>query len=219
MKESDWIAHVKTARNKANNNESKLTPSILQLQGMSGVKTRHFYNNICSHPAAKYLEVGSWKGSTLISALYNNQHCPAVAIDNWSQFNGPCLEFHANCKTYIPESWLFVIENDCFNVSLSNRKFNIFLFDGAHDYDSQKKAITYFYKNLELPCVVIIDDWNWQSVRSGTYDGLHEVGANIVYEDHVRLTQDDSHTNTDLARDSYWNGMGVFVIGRKRVNL
>ena len=188
---------------------------------MSGSMTRHFYNNLCSHPYARYLEVGSWRGSTLVSALFSNQHCPAVAIDNWSEFQGETArdEFHAVCKKHVPEAWLHVIENDCFKVSLEGRTFNVFLFDGAHDYESQRRAMTHFYRYLELPCVVVVDDWNWDAVRRGTYDGLNEVGANVVYEDHVRLTQDDSHTDNDTATKTYWNGMGLFVLGRTRINL
>ena len=62
---------------------------------MSGKKTRHFYNNICSMKNSRYLEIGTWKGSTLCSAMCNNK-MKCVAIDNWSQFNGPKNEFLKN---------------------------------------------------------------------------------------------------------------------------
>ena len=69
----------------ANNKESKINNDILDIEGMSGVKSRHFFNNICSCDDTRYLEIGSFHGSTFSSALYKNK-IQAVAIDNWCQF-------------------------------------------------------------------------------------------------------------------------------------
>ena len=38
----------------AENNISKLTDEILNLDGMTGIKTRHFYNNLLSEQNIKY---------------------------------------------------------------------------------------------------------------------------------------------------------------------
>lgn len=32
------------------------------MDGMSGIKTRHFYNNLLNYYDARYLEIGTWKG-------------------------------------------------------------------------------------------------------------------------------------------------------------
>lgn len=40
---------------------------------MSSPKVRHLLNNLCSLPSTSYLEIGTWKGSTWISALFQNQ--------------------------------------------------------------------------------------------------------------------------------------------------
>src|SRR5271167_4709882 len=72
---------------------SKLVPEILAIPGMSGRKYRYFINNLIEpFPAPRYLEVGSWAGSTLCSAIYGND-VDAVAIDNWSQFGRPSEHF------------------------------------------------------------------------------------------------------------------------------
>jgi hypothetical protein len=55
------------------------------MKGYSGKKTRHFYNNLLSIEDARYLEIGTWKGSTLYSAMYGNK-AQITYIDNWSQF-------------------------------------------------------------------------------------------------------------------------------------
>ena len=51
---------------------SKLNDDILNIHGMSGVKTRHFYNNLCSIDNIKLLEIGVWTGSTTCSLMYKN---------------------------------------------------------------------------------------------------------------------------------------------------
>jgi hypothetical protein len=64
------------------------------------------------------LEIGCWRGSTLIAALYGNESSirHAVGIDNWSQFKGPKREFLANVQQFLPASPLHFFEQDCFTI-------------------------------------------------------------------------------------------------------
>ena len=87
-KMSDLIKHIKKSLVNTNNYSSKITKEILHMDGKSGKKTRHFYNNICSMNDSRYLEIGTWKGSSICSAMCNN-NMTCVAIDNWSEFGGP----------------------------------------------------------------------------------------------------------------------------------
>jgi hypothetical protein len=41
----NYISIVEDAYNKAERYESKITEDIIKMHGMSGTKTRHFYNN------------------------------------------------------------------------------------------------------------------------------------------------------------------------------
>ena len=89
------ITHIINSLENANKNKSKIDEDILDMNGMSGKKTRHFYNNLCSMEDARYLEIGVWKGSTLCSAMCNNENLICLGIDNWSEFGGPKNVF--NC--------------------------------------------------------------------------------------------------------------------------
>lgn len=208
------INHVDSSVNNSNNNISKLTPEILSMDGMSGNKTRHLYNNICSLKDCNYLEVGTWKGSSFVSAIYGNQLNPIV-IDNWTEFNGPKDDFLSNVDRFCPNTKYNLIEKDCFQVTENDIKsiydsIDIYLYDGAHDYDSQKKAITY-YKNLFSKYVIIIvDDFRsdtpgWSNVKKGTYDGIQESGLIIRHSVEIISQQELS------GRSEYWNGFGLFV--------
>ena len=54
------IKHIEKCLKLSDKYESNITPKILNMDGMSGKKTRHFYNNICSMKDARYLEIGTW---------------------------------------------------------------------------------------------------------------------------------------------------------------
>ena len=65
---------------------TKIPDWIKFMSGMSGKKYRYFINNFVSlTDNPRYLEIGSWTGSTVCSALYGNT-AKAVCIDNWITF-------------------------------------------------------------------------------------------------------------------------------------
>ncbi|WIA10888.1 hypothetical protein OEZ85_011054 [Tetradesmus obliquus] len=107
---------------------SVLPIEILIMDGMSSVRTRLFYNMLLGlEPPVRYLEVGVFKGSSLVSALYRNPHVEATCIDNWSEFNGPAEAFRANVAKYLPDNRLTVIERDCFEVQLPPNSVDVFM--------------------------------------------------------------------------------------------
>lgn len=210
-----YISHVKSCLYWARRKRSKLDYNILMnLPGMTGEKTRHFYNNLCSMPDARYLEIGAWKGSSTISSLFMNPHCSATIIDNWSEYDKDCQGLIENIRNYIPYHVPYkLVSEDCFNLSKPlDMRYNIYLYDGAHDVESHRKAITHFYQYLDPVSIVIIDDWNHDCVREGTWLGLREVDAKILYKEEILLTTDGSHTPFDIAPTDFWNGMAVFVL-------
>jgi hypothetical protein len=86
------IHHIVTSITNAENNVSKIDDKttegqeILTYEGYTGTKTRHLYNNICSDThkvPIRYLEIGTWNGSSSISAVYKN-NIEALFIDNLS---------------------------------------------------------------------------------------------------------------------------------------
>src|SRR5947207_1154180 len=75
--------------------DSKLPDFVREVEGMSGQVYRSFINNfVGEHPDARYLEIGSWGGSTATAAMYGNK-MKCLCIDNWSQFGGPKDVFFA----------------------------------------------------------------------------------------------------------------------------
>ncbi len=97
-KTNKYAKLIAAALDKAVKDESKLPDWILTLNGMSGKRYRRFINNLVeSVDDARYLEVGSWKGSTATSAVYGNK-VKSVCIDNWSQFGDVRNAFYENIQ-------------------------------------------------------------------------------------------------------------------------
>jgi len=203
---------VEHAFEKAEKGESKLIDRILRMEGMTGKKTRHFYNNLLDMEDARYLEIGTWKGSSVSSAMYKNS-ATVVCIDNWSEFGGPKNDFLINFNMNKGNNNAKFIEKDCFKVDISQLPtFNMYMYDGNHDMENHYKALVHYYPCLDDIFIFIVDDWNWEKVRTGTRCAINQLKLNILYEKEIRLTNDNSHTPEPLAKETWHNGIYVAIL-------
>lgn len=192
---------------------SKLTDELLGLEGFSGTKTRHFYNNLLDRDDARYLEIGTWKGSTACAAMYKNK-ADVILIDNWSDFNGPREECLRNVERFRGENNVVFIEQDSWSVDVSRiPKRNIYLYDGDHDEQSHYKALIHFYECLDDTFMFIVDDWNWDRVRKGTRDAIRDLDLLILEDHEIRLSWDGSYTEQ---KDGWWNGIYACVLSKNK---
>jgi len=189
---------------------------ISGMSGMSGKKYRYFINNlIASLSDARYLEVGSWMGSTACSAAYGNK-LNITCIDNWSQFNGPKEDFLRNIDNIKSNEITFnFIESDFRSVDYNNiGKYNIYLFDGPHERKDQYDGVIYAQPCLDDDFILIVDDWNWLGVRQGTLEALEEI-AEILFRIDIRTSQDDTAADPPHHEKSDWHN-GVFIAACKK---
>ena len=215
----DVINAVKNSVDDANNNLSQLNNEILMLCGFSGIKTRHLLNNLCKNLSIvkkiKYVEVGTWMGSTLISASYKNYNMYVYGIDNWSEFNennsGTICKENINKLLTLEKENITIVEKDCFSINKDDININttglidFYMFDGYHTYDTQKDAITKYKQFFADIFVVYIDDWSWERVQKGTFDGFKESNIEILYK------IEDFSDQENGGKDTYWNGFGLFI--------
>ena len=166
---------------------------------------------------ARYLEIGTWKGSSVCSAMCNNK-ATVVCIDNWSEFGGPKQEFLENFEKFKGENNARFIESDCFAVDITTLpKFNVYMFDGNHEEESHYKALVHFYDCMDDEFIFIVDDWNWKKVRDGARESFRKLNLEILYETEIRTTFDDTHPPWGSNQQLAWhNGIFVAVI-RKTV--
>jgi hypothetical protein len=200
----------------AENDISKITDDIIALDGMSGIKTRHFYNNLLNTDDARYLEIGTWKGSSVCSAMCNNK-ANVVCIDNWSEFEGPKNEFLYNFEKFKGNNNALFIENDCFQVDVSTLpKFNIYMYDGNHTNESHYNALAHYYSCLDDVFIYIVDDWNWIDVRDGTLRAITNLKLKVLYEKEIKTTNNDMHPEWGSLEQKAWhNGIYVAILQKQ----
>lgn len=201
----------------ANSGQSTLPDWILSMEGMSGRKYRTLINRlVATTEDARYLEVGSWLGSTASAALFDNHVSEACCIDNWSQFTEPevigsseapsreAFERHVQrAANKTTRFWL--VEADFREVDfLTLGAFNIYLFDGPHQVQDQFDGIVLAQPALDSVFTLVVDDWNWPEVREGTDAALAAAGVEVIYRIEIRTNQNDAHP-VDLWQHSDWH--------------
>jgi hypothetical protein len=222
------ISHVDRSFEKAELFESKVTPEILSLEGMTGFKTRHFYNNLLEVDSPmNYLEIGVWRGSSFISAMYKNLNVNGIAMDDFNPNYGGPNSGEANHRLFLENTSSHLSNGEQYEVKVKEfysldvselPKIDIYLYDGDHIDHYQYNAFKKMYPCFSDICVVIIDDWNASGVQIGTNKAKREmcgeIPFEIVHERMVQYTQDGSHTPIDIAQREYWNGIYVAVLKR-----
>ncbi|MVA55290.1 class I SAM-dependent methyltransferase [Agrobacterium vitis] len=148
--------------------DSKLPLWIRQMEGGSGRKYRYLVNNLFEQlSGSRYLEIGSYKGSTLCSAGFGNI-LQATCVDHWQEFGGKKeFEEHTNRLSKVsPGLNLTVIESDFRTIDFAKiGKFDVFCFDGPHAEIDHYDGLVLAVPALEQEFVLIVDDWNMASVQ------------------------------------------------------
>jgi predicted O-methyltransferase YrrM len=212
---SEIVARVKAALAAGLAGDSGIDPRLLKIPGMSGRCYRHFINNLVrTTPDARYLEIGTWAGSTLCAAISNNR-VSATAIDNWSEFGSPKALFESHLAQFkTPEAHVRFIESDFRAVDFSALgKFNIYLFDGPHEYQDQYDGLEMVLPALDEQFVLIVDDWNWEKVREGTRRALQANRISPLYSIEIRSTLDNSHPIISCELSDWHNSYFFCVAG------
>jgi len=194
------------SRLRAIQSESKLTPEVLDIEGMSDANMRHLLNNLGGQ-VATYVEVGSYHGSTLIAAAFGNEKLTAIGIDNfseqfadWNTRGEPHVQLFKNLEKFAPHARF--IGADFRDVDTQALPWiDCYFYDGAHDADSQSDGIVHFAPRFADECLLLVDDWNGEPVREGTFDGLSRI------DDAFNVVCSSALCDT-------WNNVAVFVLQR-----
>jgi hypothetical protein len=206
------IQLIEQAIENANNHISQLDDGPLSVGGFTSIKIRHLLNNL-GFLATAYFEVGSHIGSTYISTCYKNELGlvgGAFACDSFCEFNNNGRtkdQFIENCERYLGRHQLW--EKNCWDIQKIHDipTVDLYLYDGGHDYESQKKAVTHFAPMMYEEFVMLVDDASWDSVKIGTDDGIKDAGLEVLY-DNLLWNGKESDSN------EWWNGFRVLLLKR-----
>jgi hypothetical protein len=201
----------------------KIPDSIRYMDGMSGKKYRYLINNLVGlMEDARYLEVGSWKGSTAASAIYGNK-CKALCIDNWSDFlwgapkESVRGEFEANVRGAAGSTADFnFIDIDFRKLDYSTiGKFNVYMFDGPHSEQDQFDGVVIAQPALDDTYILIVDDYNGHDVRNGTDRAIKELNLNVIASIDIMTRSNNEHPVISHQNSDWHNGYLIALVSKK----
>jgi hypothetical protein len=205
---------LRTAFHDATHGVGGPSDAVRQIEGMSGQRYRTLINSLVRHhPHARYLEVGSWNGSTAASAMCGNS-LDVLCIDNWSQFGGSKTTFLENIEQVRSSAVNFrFIESDFRKIDFGSLgAFNIYLFDGPHEEQDQYDGIMFARSALDRRVIIVVDDWNWLRVRMGTFRALLNARYHVEASIEVRTAWGShAHAVTHGTHSDWHNGYFISV--------
>jgi hypothetical protein len=163
-----------------------------------------------------YLEVGSWRGRTLLSAAVGNPGRLCIGCDKfrlYGRYTGlgvlvrralrQNVARHAHDRAAIhfydmPSSRFFARPRQPGPVG-------VYFYDGDHSFRGTRRSIAAAGPLLSRRAVVLVDDWNVERIRLGALQGFADASLRVLW--HRALRGD--HTER-----TWWNGLGVFYVER-----
>lgn len=197
---------IKACIEYAEHHKSKLTEEyISKLDGLSSPKVWHLLNNLCTG-VNSYLEVGCFKGSTLLAALYQNP-VYAFAIDNFMMSPNTRNEFFRNTETANFEFY----EGDCFSFDITKIKkpIELYFYDGSHTAEAQYKALTHFAGSLADEFIYVCDDWDLSKMKTCSLSAIKDLGFKLIEMHELK-----GHTagTLEARKDGWWGGCGILRV-------
>jgi predicted O-methyltransferase YrrM len=125
-------------------------------------------------PGESYVEVGSFKGLSLIAAMLGNGG-DFVGIDDFSLGGGSRRRLDANLRRHGLTGYT-ILEGDAFRLlrqgALGDRRVGVYYYDAAHDYRSQLRGLRLIEPYLADDALLIVDDTDWDQVARAMRDYL-----------------------------------------------
>ncbi len=119
-----------------------------------------------------YVEVGSFKGLSLIAAMLGNEG-DFVGIDDFSMGEGSRQRLEANLRRSRLSAYT-ILEGDAFRLlrggALRGRRVGVYYYDAAHDYESQLQGLRLVEPYLAEGALLIVDDTDWERVARAMAD-------------------------------------------------
>ena len=196
---------------------SNFDESTFDISGLSSNRVRHLLNSLCSNEGIKYLEIGSYLGSTFCAAIEGNE-LEAYAVDNWATDNlqpaeneteierASYQDFKENAKRYKGDSKVRIINADCKNLVPEdlNSKVNLVFYDGDHSYDGQLESLQIIKDLVEDTFILILDDANFAGVVESAEQFVRQNNFSILFEQKL--------LNAIESDRMWWNGLHILIL-------
>ena len=136
-------------------------------------------------PGESYVEVGSYRGTSLVAAMLGNDG-EFVAIDDFSFDEATQAGLEASLERFGLEG-ATILAGDAFELlekgALEGRSVGVYYYDAAHDYESQLRGLQLVEPHLAREALLVVDDSDWDEVRHATADYLNgQAKAELIFD-------------------------------------
>jgi predicted O-methyltransferase YrrM len=165
---------------------------VASIEGMSTPHSLLLLNEAVAHlgPGEYYLEVGSYRGRSLVGAMLGSDHDRFVAVENFREFGFDPEEAHAAVNATL-SAWgvldrVRFLRGEAFTLLPSGvipGPVGVYFYDGAHSRLAQYLGLGLAEPWLAEDAVVVVDDATWPQVASSTqaYMDAHP-GYELLYD-------------------------------------
>jgi predicted O-methyltransferase YrrM len=152
-----------------------------------------------------YLEIGSFRGTSLIAAMLGNADKTFVAIDDFSMREASRDTLEENLRRFGLDG-VTIFEGDAFEILrddvLPRGSVGVYYYDAAHTYEQQLDGLRLAEPYLARQALQIVDDTDWDFVAAATRDYLAgEPRAQLILE----------LPGKDGGRPDWWEGVQVLA--------
>lgn len=211
MKTNDIITLVEDCIQKGLSNQNNIEPWVHQLKCWSTPEIKSLLNNL-GKVAETYLEVGVFHGGTFFSTVTGNPNLKAYACDIFIEDtdSSPSTSFKAGIERLNRENVKF-FNKDCFTIDKNDIPdlIDVYLYDGPHYEADQEKALTHYLPFMNDVFVLMIDDFNAESVVNGTRKALETL------KDQITVEKEWVFNTSGNMQPIWWNGFYIAVISKK----
>jgi protein O-GlcNAc transferase len=190
-----------------------------RVPGLTRANNLALLNLAASHLAADelYVEIGSFRGTSLIAAMLGNKDKDFVAIDDFSMRDASRTQLERNLEEFDLTD-ATILEGDAFELlkgdALDRGRVGVYYYDAAHTYEQQLEGLRLAEPYLAQRALLIVDDTDWDFVARATRDYLaSEERARLLVEVHGK----------DSGQPAWWEGVQVLAwdsaLGDRRLDL
>lgn len=190
--------------------DRRVAEVLAEVPGMATENKLLMLNLAVAHlnPGEVYVEVGCYKGASIVGASRGNAAARIFACDNFSKFDGTEEILKANLARHAPGQVEFhnMTSRDFLRAApWRPARIGAYFFDGGHSFTDQFEGLQYALPSFADDALVIIDDTNKREARAA--DALF---ARMVpgFELVLDLRTPRNHHPT------WWNGVQVFRFRR-----
>ena len=190
--------------------DRRLANVLAEVPGMATENKLLLLNLAVAHlaPGEVYVEVGCYKGASIVGAARGNSSARIFACDNFSKFDGTEEILKANLERHARGQVEFFNEPSrdfLRRAPWSPARIGAYFFDGGHSFEDQFEGLQYALPSFADTAAIIIDDTNKREARSADALFARKVPG---FELAIDIRTPRNHHPT------WWNGVQVFRFRR-----